>query len=133
MRPEASSSYVPAMDDDHRPSDRDDQGRWILTSEATVAAALRSDDLVVVAPALSPGRLADLVGRMARFREGSDHERARRIAVDALAAVDVDAARRASFDTMHSALAHALGRAGRADLTELARRTTTAVLGLALG
>src|SRR5690606_25169034 len=79
-----------------RPVCRVDDGVVVVGRPTEVVEVLGRDDAVVVVPPVGPGPLAGLVGRMARFTEGTDHA-SRRAEVEAvLAGVDVSAVRAAT-------------------------------------
>ncbi len=110
------------------PGARQHGGAWIVAEPDSVTAALAAPSLVVAPPPRSGGPAADLLARMARFSNGSQHSRRRTLVSELLpplAVVD-----RITSDRVNRRLRR---RAQQFDAMPLARALPAEVLGIAMG
>jgi cytochrome P450 len=104
--------------------------QWIVSSPLDVATALTAPDLHVIPPTAGAGPAADLIGGMARFREGEAHRRGRALTVmllPPLAEITARARDCAAHFLRERATAEVL------DVMPLARTIAAEALGRAMG
>jgi cytochrome P450 len=103
-------------------------GAWIVSTPADVEAALESRALAVAPPARPAGPAATLLGQMARFSNGPDHERRRELVMRLLPPV-TEVSLMAGDRTDH----YVRRRAAAFDVMPLARVLPAEVLATAMG
>ena len=101
---------------------------WIVTDVGAVTAALAAPSLVVVPPHRPAGPAADILVRMARFSNGSQHTRRRALVSGLLP--PLASADRITSDRVNRRLRR---RALEFDAMPLARTVPAEVLGIAMG
>jgi cytochrome P450 len=109
----------------------EEPGRWRLTRQTDVRAALANPRLQVPPPAPGDGPMARLRGAVSRFSNGAEHTARRSAAVEEYGRIAVAALRAEVEARVYVELAAARG--GRIDLMPAARAIPVGVLATAMG